>query len=133
MWAGLILLVSTIGSIFVTAATDPSVGQWSQIGIGALIAMPAYAVVAVLWRDRGRKEAEIKLLNDKATSRERELADRLVPLLTEAARVLASAPAQFDQAIKTASGTATYNTDMERVLEKLNRVIGELDRGSNGR
>lgn len=131
MWAGLALLISAIGSLIISVATDPTSGQWAQIGIGALIAMPAYAVVAVLWRDRGRKETEIKQLNEKATSRERELADRLVPLLTEAARVLASAPAQFDQAIKSAAGGA----DIDRVLTKLNRVIGDLDldRGNNER
>lgn len=123
MWAGLVLLCSAIGSLIISVATDPTSGQWAQIGIGALIAMPAYAVVTILWRDRGRKEAEIKQLNEKATSRERELADRLVPLLTEAARVLASAPAQFDQAIKSAAGAA----DIDRVLSKLNRVIGDLD------
>lgn len=123
MWAALVLLFSTIGSFVVAVASDPTSSQWAQIGIGALIAMPAYAVVTVLWRDRGRKESEIKNLNDKATSRERELADRIVPLLTEAARVLASAPAQFDQAIKSVTG----GSDVDRVLSKLNRVIEDLD------
>lgn len=131
MWAGLVLLLSTIGSFLL--AVDPSSGQWSQIGIGALIAMPAYAVVAVLWRDRGRKEAEVKQLNDKATSRERELADRLVPLLTEAARVLSSAPGQFDQAIRNAAAATAGRSDVDRVLDKLDRVIGDLDRGDNER
>ncbi len=109
-------------------AADPSFGQWSQIGIGALIAAPAYAVVAVLWKDRKKCEAEVKELNDKATSRERELADRLAPLLAEAARILSSAPAQFEQALR----TTRTSSEADQLIDKLSKLVGEHDGGPHG-
>lgn len=71
----------------------------TQIGIGALIAVPAYATAWKLWGAREKALAENTRLRDDQIARERELAERTVPALVEAAKMLAQAPDRFDRAL----------------------------------
>ncbi len=100
----------------------PSVDQWSQIGIGALIALPAYTGLWALWKDRRRIERETRDLNDHALARERELSDRIAPLLTEAVRVLSIVPARFEESFRTARETA----DVDKIVAKLTTAVEDM-------
>lgn len=101
---------------------SPSIDQWSQIGIGALIALPAWSAAIVLWKDRLRHERETQELNDDALARERELSDRIAPLLNEAVRVLSIVPSRFEESFRTARETA----DVDKIVEKLTAAIDDM-------
>ncbi len=101
---------------------QPTVDQWSQIGIGALIALPAYAAGLALWKDRRRIERETRELNEHALARERELSDRIAPLLNEAVRVLSIVPTRFEESFRSARETA----DVDKIVAKLTTAVEDL-------
>jgi hypothetical protein len=60
-----------------------------------------------------------------AVHRERELADRLGPLLAEAAKVLATAPERFDQALNQVRD-ATRSSEVDNLMQRLERTVGRI-------
>lgn len=60
----------------------------TQIGIGALVAAPAFGMLRVIWQKSENLSAEISKLREDQITRERELSDKTVPVLGECVRVL---------------------------------------------
>lgn len=105
-----------------------------QIGIGVLIAVPAYVAAWKLWQDRQKKDSKIEELLSNQIKREKELSDRLAPLLATAAEVLAKAPGQFDQALSEAHSairSSEMERAMERVAERLETTLSQLKQQSD--
>jgi hypothetical protein len=105
-----------------------------QIGIGALIAVPAYATSWKLWQMFSASQTEVKDLQLERVQdqkdqviRERELADRLGPLLAEAAKVLATAPERFDQALRQVSDARGAN-EVDQLMRRLEDTVGRISR-----
>src|SRR6185295_9982657 len=104
--------------MLLSATTDPS-NPWTQLGIGALVAVPFSAGCSILWKALQAERTKSELLqlarvNDakEAVHRERELADKLGPLLANAAEVLSTAPARFDQALSQV-GSASRSSEVD--------------------
>lgn len=74
---------------FPVAATAIDLGPAiQQIGIGALIAAPAYAMLRVIWLKSEKQSAELSQSREDAISREREFSTGTVPVLQECVRAL---------------------------------------------
>lgn len=108
----------------------------SQLGIGALVAVPSSTGCLVLWRawqkERDKNEllqlARIQDAKD-ATLRERELSNTVVPMLSESSQLLATVPVRFEQALAQASD-ATRAGDLERAVKTLLTSAEQLKRGT---
>lgn len=105
-----------------------------QIGIGILIAAPAFAGVWLLWKRNDQISGELsknqaeQVADQKAqVIRERELSERLGPLLAEAVKVLASAPDRFDQALSQAQ-TAVQRQEVEQLIQRFKTAIADKER-----
>lgn len=119
------------------SATDPS--QWTQVGqlgIGALVAVPFSVGCSVLWKSLQKEREKSDLLQlarvqdaKDAVIRERDLADHLVPLLSQAAELLSTAPARFDRALSQATD-ATRSNELETAVRRLEQSADRLARGS---
>lgn len=76
---------------FQLAASAIDLGQaLQQIGVGALIAAPAYAGLRALWLKSEKQSTEISQLREDQILRERELSTGAVPVLQECVRALTS-------------------------------------------
>lgn len=98
---------------------------WSALGIGAFVAAPAWALAYKFYLDN-------KALVKDAIERERELSSTTVPALTEASRLLSTAPARFDQALSQAS-TATKASEQDLALRRLEDLAERLERRDRNR
>jgi hypothetical protein len=85
-----------------------------SLGIGSLIAVPAWVICWQLWKRLG-----------EAQERERELSDRLGPLLAQSVDVLAKAPGQFDRALAEAT-TSTRSSEVDALMRRLEREVERL-------
>lgn len=108
-----------------------------QIGIGVLIVAPIAALAWLLWKRNDRLSAEMADLQTARVEdqksqvvRERELVERLGPLLAEAVRILAAAPDQFDRALNQAQ-SAIQRDKLEDLVRRLESEIADIakDRG----
>lgn len=102
-----------------------------QIGIGALIAVPAYFAAWQLWKDNRSLRLASSTDHTSALARERELLDRIAPLLANAADILAKTPERFDKALSSAQN-ATEKTELDRRLGQLEEVIRLAAQGRGG-
>lgn len=120
-------------------ATDPTIwSQFSQLGIGALVAVPFSVGCSILWKALSAERTKNELLQlarvqdaKDAVTRERELADRLGPLLANAAEVLSTAPARFDQALGQVQ-SATRMSEVDGLMNRLEQTVSRIvtDRGT---
>lgn len=85
-----------------------------QIGIGILIALPAWAISWQLWKRL-----------DSAQTRERDLYDRLGPLLASSVDILAKAPDRFDQALSQAT-SSTRSSEVDALMRQLERTVQHI-------
>lgn len=104
----------------------------TQIGVGSLIAAPAFATTWQLWKRLDKEREEVRLLQlarvqdaKDAVLRERELADRLGPLLANAAEVLSTAPARFDQALNQVQ-TASRSSEVDQLMQRLETTVRNI-------
>lgn len=100
-----------------------------QIGIGVLIVAPIALLAWFLWKRNDRLSEEMGALqslrveDQKAqTARERELVERLGPLLSEAVKILAAAPDQFDRALNQAQ-TAIQRNELDNLVRRVENEI----------
>lgn len=117
--------------LLVGAPTDPN-GTWGApplVWIGAGLSLPSTASW-LLWKDRGRQQQksdqQLADLQLKYDNREKELSDRVIPLLTRAVDVLSEAPARFDAALQQAS-ESTRRSEIELMMDKLGRAVNHLE------
>lgn len=103
-----------------------------QIGIGALIAVPAYVTSWQLWKRLDKSltatnelQAERVKDRDAQVLRERELADRLGPLLAQAADLLATAPDRFDKALSQAQNALRSN-EVDLLMRRLEGTVERI-------
>lgn len=108
-----------------------------QIGIGILIVAPIALVAWFLWKRNDAISVELSNLQEQRVEdqkaqvlRERELVERLGPLLAEAVRILAAAPSQFDRALNQAQ-SAIQRNEVETLIHRLETGIAQIakDRG----
>lgn len=85
-----------------------------QIGIGVLIAFPAWVISWQLWKRL-----------DAALTREREWADRLGPLLATSVDILAKAPDRFDRALSQAT-SSTRSTEVDALMRQLEQTVKHI-------
>lgn len=119
--------------LLISTSTTPDLGpQLTQLGIGALVAVPAWGACWKLWQAWQSSQAELKTLQlervqdaKDAITRERELADRLGPLLAEAAKVLSTAPERFDQALGQVQAS-TRNSEVDGMMRRLESFVARL-------
>lgn len=109
--------------LLVSASPDP----WTQLGLGALVAAPPSSFCWVLWRTLGTERSKNEALQRDQITRERELSDRLGPLLAEAVKVLATAPERFDQALGQAQ-RATATGEVDSMMRKLEETVERISR-----
>lgn len=100
-------------------AVDPSTTvdlgpALQQIGIGVLIAFPAYVTAWQFWKKLG-----------DAQTRERELYDRLGPLLASSVDILAKAPDRFDRALSQAT-SSTRSTEVDALMRQLEQTVKHI-------
>lgn len=113
----------TIFSLLLQASPNVDLGPAiQQIGIGALIAVPAYFTAWQLWKDNRSLRSASSTEHTLALARERELLDRIAPLLATAADILAKTPERFDRALSGAQN-ATEKTELDRRMAQLEEVI----------
>lgn len=103
-----------------------------QIGIGVLIVAPIALLAWFLWKRNDRLSTEMGALQElrvedqKAqTARERELVERLGPLLSEAVKILAAAPDQFDRALNQAQ-TAIQRNELDNLVRRVESEIAGI-------
>lgn len=108
-----------------------------QIGIGVLIAVPAFTMLWLLWKRNDRLTDELsnnqaqRVEDQKAqVLRERELAERLGPLLAEAVKVLATAPERFDQAMNQAQ-SAVQRGEVESWIRRIEHSVEGINQERN--
>lgn len=106
-----------------------------QIGIGVLIVAPIALLAWFLWKRNDKLSTEmsdlqmLRVEDQKAqTARERELVERLGPLLAEAVRILAAAPDQFDRALNQAQ-SAIQRDKLEDLVRRLEGEISDIAKG----
>lgn len=121
---------------FLSALTsDPN--PWAQLGLSSIVAVLLFGALSVVWKayqaERNKNEllqiARVQDAKDSVT-RERELADRLGPLLANAAEVLSTAPARFDQALGQVQ-SASRMSEVDNLMSKLEQTVSRIatDRG----
>ena len=104
-----------IAELAQTVDNAPDLGPAIQsLGIGSLIAVPAYVMVWLLWKERRESQ-----------ERERELSDRLGPLLAQSVDILAKAPGQFDRALAE-STSSTRASEVDALMRRLEREVERL-------
>lgn len=112
--------------------------QLGQLGLGALVAVLPSTACSILWKALQSERSKSELLQlariqdaKDAIARERELADKLGPLLASAAEVLSTAPARFDQALGQAQ-SATRMSEVDGMVQRLESAIARIaqDRGT---
>lgn len=113
----------------------PSDLTFSQLGIAAVICVLLSAISWTLWRQHTTDLAKIEALQasrvsdaQAAVAREREVADKLVPLLATSAEVLSTAPARFSQALDDARRT-TESTELAQLVAQLKAAAKDIGSG----
>lgn len=108
-----------------------------QIGIGVLIAAPMALLAWLLFKRNDKLQSEKSALEAERVDdqkaqvmRERELVERLGPLLAEAVKILATAPDRFEKTLNQAQ-TAIQRTEVENLIHKLEASVEGIakDRG----
>lgn len=89
----------------------------TQIGIGALIAVPAYGLSWRLWQAREKTLVECAQLREDQVMRERQLNDTQVPLFTETARLL-----------KAAADAGPTTNEIERMMRRMEENVDRMAR-----
>lgn len=124
---------------WIYGATSPTDLTFGQLGIAAVVCVLLLGSSLTLWRAyQGalqRIEAlQLERIKDAQTftERERELADRVVPLLAEAVRVLSTAPQKFDQALEQAQ-SVTRTSEVELMMRKVEDAVEQIARRERGR
>lgn len=110
-------------------ATDPSGFDLSQLlaqlGVSAVTVAAFGVAVRVLWNDNQSLRKEVRDVYSTQVARERELADKMGPLLGTAIDVLARAPAQFDRVLSDARESSRV-TDTDRKVEELKQSVEQM-------
>ncbi len=125
-----------------TVPTDSVGPALASLGIGVLVALPAYAALWGLWKwariQIDKKDIEIKALQlarvqdlQDQNNRDRELADRLGPLLAEAVKISSVVPERITQALNQAS-TSRSTGEANELVRRLEDIVQHIprDRGS---
>ena len=108
MWA---LLNAIAQSVDNTPDLGPAI---QSLGIGSLVAVPAWVICWQLWKRLG-----------EAQERERELSDRLGPLLAQSVQVLATVPGAVDKALAEAT-SSTRSSEVDALMRQLEREVERL-------
>lgn len=135
--AGLVSpLVLFVAIVFGQAAGGGGdINPWAQLGIGALVAAPAYGAVTVLWQQSRAKDKVIAAKDDRIialqedrVARERLLNERLAPQLAQAADLLSRTPRAVDRTLQEAASSASGVTSvqLQDVLGALREVTRQL-------
>lgn len=96
-----------------------------QIGVGALIAVPAYVLSWLLWKRSDKASTECSELRAEQVMRERELSDRLGPLLAQSVDILSKAPDRFDRALSQAN-SSTRSTEVDALMRTLEQTVRRI-------
>lgn len=116
-------MLTLLAYLAVDQVPEPSI--YERLGTASIVAVILSTGCWVLWRALQTERATTAALRQGEVLRERELADRLVPLLTEAVKVLSTAPERFDQALSQVQN-ATSATRTESLLTRLESVVGHI-------
>lgn len=119
--------------VYLASSTTPSPPlDFSQLGIAAIVCVILSIGIWTLWREGKSKDAKIESLQlariadaQAATGRERELADRYVPLLADTATALREAPTRFDRGF---AEVAKATADIERLVTRVEAVLRDANR-----
>lgn len=102
-------------------ATNP----WEQLGIASIVCATWFLVAYTLWRQTQRQQATINTLREEQIKREREMGDRIVPLLQSAADMLSRAPERFDRALGQAQA-ASRSSEVDQLLSYLKTSVEQI-------
>jgi hypothetical protein len=104
---------------------------FNQLGIAAVVCVLLLSALWITYKQLLASQARERQLSADAVGREREIADRVVPALLQAAELLTVVPAKLEQTLRTAEDSAGRR-DLDSVLGRLERAIGEMssDRSS---
>jgi hypothetical protein len=115
--------------VWIISQTQAPTIDFTQLGVAAIVCVLLFAWGWTLWQENRRKDAEISRLRDahmrdnaaireEQLTRERELVDRLAPLLASAVEILGTAPENFKDALREARESGR--------MDELSRVVGQL-------
>lgn len=81
------------------AVDSPSVDpfNFAQLGVSAVVCALLLAIALTLWRQLLASQQRERTLLDEARARERELAERTIPILVEESRLLRTLPERVEQ------------------------------------
>lgn len=111
-------------------AVDPSTTvdlapALQQIGIGILIAVPAYVTCWQLWKRLDRALSECSRLQQERVAREVELSTGTVPVMAQSVDLLSKVPESIRAALSEATGTIR-SSDLERALRRVEQAAERL-------
>lgn len=106
--------------IFADSAPDPNL--FTQLGVASVVAVMLSTGLFVIWRQSLAKDVTIAELHAAQLAREKELSERIVPLLVTAVEVLSTAPTKFDQALRAAQDS-TQRSELDSVLSRLEATL----------
>lgn len=110
-------------------ASSPDTINFSQLGIASVICVLLLAGLLIVWKQLLASQARERQLLADQVGREKEIADRIVPLLVSGLEVLTTAPAKFQQAMDQAAAS-TSRSDLDSVLSRLEDTLRNAkDRG----
>jgi H+/gluconate symporter-like permease len=128
-----VLLLIAVALVAQQGAFDPSV-NWSLLGAGALVAVPAWVLTGLFYRMIQARDATIEArdetiaeLQQAAVDREREVAATSLPIVARAVDTLREVPEAIDRALARAESTARTE-----VVERKIRDLEDRERRSRG-
>lgn len=135
-------------TLLATSTPTDSIGPaLQQIGIGTLVASPAWFTAWLFWKRYLAKDQELKecqqqrvkdlqdaqLLRVKdlqeSQVRERELTDRAIPVLAESVKLSAVLPERITQSIREAS-SAQGAQRLEELMHRFEGIVNQFPRDS---
>jgi hypothetical protein len=128
------MLVSVPMLLLADVAADPGInGYFAQLGVGAILAAPAYW----FWfkAERAKSDLVDQLLESEraATKRERELSTEMVPIIRDGALALREVKDSMGSLVHEARDVAEANRRdkqtrrLELIIDKLGKSLGDED------
>lgn len=103
-------------------ATSPDPLTFNQLGIAAVVCALLLAGLLIVWKQLLASQARERQLLADQVGREKEIADRIVPLLVSGLEVLTTTPAKFQQAMDQAR-SSTSRSELDLVLARLEDMV----------
>lgn len=100
---------------------------WAQLGIGALIAAPAWWLYLTTLKERSALNQKLDEVRKEQVTRERELNEHIIPNLVHAVELLSRTPYALERTLTTAASHSTTDGDIQPVLGQLSDLVQRLE------